>query len=94
MGDICGVAACMICCLIVYDDKWCMCRCMEVLTYCTVTKYGYVTKMQLFVRMEEKPIFRMKECINYNPAVMSLCTLAYTDHSPSSTLKYHRNPIL
>ena len=33
MGDICEVAACMICCLIVYDDKWCMCRCMEVLTY-------------------------------------------------------------
>ena len=54
-------------------------------TYCTVTKYRYVTKMQLF---------RMKESINYNPAIMILCMLAYTDHSPSSTLKYHRNPIL
>ena len=30
------------------------------------------------VRMEEKPIFRMKECINYNPANMILCMLTYT----------------
>ena len=58
-------------------------------------KYAWVRDQNAtFVGREEKPIFRMKECINYNPAIMILCMLAYTDHSPSSTLKYHRNTIL
>ena len=60
-------------------------------TYSTVPKYGYVTKMRYFVRMAEKLTFRVKECSNYKSAIMILCMLAYTDHSPSSSLKYHGN---
>ena len=58
-----------------------------------VSKYGYVTKTRYFVRMAEKLIFRMKECSNYKPAIMILYMLPYTDHSPSSSLKYHRNSL-
>ena len=63
-------------------------------TYSTVPKYGYVTIMRYFVRMAEKLTFRVKKCSNYKPAIMILCMLAYTDHSPFSSLKYHRNSIL
>ena len=44
--------------------------------------------MRYFVRMAEKLTFRVKKCSNYKPAIMILCMLAYTDHSPSSSINY------